>query len=205
MEKIKFIKSFIITFVLGVILLNSKINAQGSEVILFHSPNCGHCITVNEYIDQNSIESKVNINYQDVTTDESYNLYLEKSEAYCNMSSVSTPMLFVDDTCLLGSTPVIEKLEILSGNGEVSGESSEEDLKVEEELQVEDEEFLNEDINNEENVVREGESAESSVNQEQQVVQPKSANLTVIDILIIIIAPVSFLTIVYLLIKKLQL
>ncbi len=234
MNKLQIIKNIGLTLIVGIILLNRNVYAQQEgEVILFHSPNCGHCTTVDNYIEQNNIESKVNINYQDVTTDEAYNYYLEKSEAYCNMSSVSTPMLFVDNTCILGSTPVIDKLELLSSNtdGNVSGESSIDNSETDEDLNIDDkntddtadsndnsegaekgdEVKVGDEIKNEadqeesQGAIEEVVNNDNTGDQPSEEVRSQSLNLTVVDIIFIIIAPISFLTIVYLLIKKLHL
>lgn len=94
---------------------NSQVEgADNSQILLFYSETCPHCLKVEDYIKQNNIAEKIKIDQKEVGDkfEANNNLMLEKQkECGINQNEIgSIPFLWAPDKCLLGDQPIIDFL-----------------------------------------------------------------------------------------------
>lgn len=104
-----------------------------AENILFVSNSCPHCRKVEETISSNGQDKSADIVQKEVSQDQNnYNQYLSALKA-CNIdtNNAGVPLLFTENTCFIGETDVLTKIEALAklavganiNNGNVVAES----------------------------------------------------------------------------------
>jgi glutaredoxin len=82
-----------------------------SNIIIFYSEYCAHCLAVKEYIKENKIEEKISFETKD--TGESTDLLFEKADI-CGIepNQVGVPFLFDGEKCLFGDKDIIDFFEL---------------------------------------------------------------------------------------------
>jgi len=95
---------------------NESIEKESSDIILFYSDGCPHCVIVDDYLENNNIKNKINFKHKEVYYNkENANLLVEKAQI-CGFSinSIGVPFLWDGQKCLVGDQDIIEffKLKI---------------------------------------------------------------------------------------------
>lgn len=89
-----------------------------NSVLLFFSPTCPHCKLVEDFIANNSLNSKINITQENVFLPEIASKYNQLAD-FCKIakSERGVPMLYYNQTCYLGDVDSINILKQLGGLG----------------------------------------------------------------------------------------
>jgi|WetSurMetagenome_2_1015567.scaffolds.fasta_scaffold592766_1 hypothetical protein len=84
-----------------------------SKTILFIGTGCSHCKIVEEYIQQNQIDSKLSIDQKEVFYNkDNQRLFEEKAKACkLDLNNLGVPLLWTGSTCLEGDQPIIDYLK----------------------------------------------------------------------------------------------
>jgi hypothetical protein len=87
-------------------------NNPSSELILFYSKTCPHCLKVEEFMTQNKIEEKIKIDKKEVSENRDNSFLLGEKAKKCglNASSLGVPFLWNGSTgqCLIGDADIIK-------------------------------------------------------------------------------------------------
>ncbi len=87
--------------------------SEEPQFTLFYTTTCPYCHDVLDWIEEESVDDVLNIAAKDVTRDDNYQQELEEAANTCN-NRPSVPFLFISEKeCIVGSTPIIEHLEVL--------------------------------------------------------------------------------------------
>jgi len=83
---------------------------EESNIILFYSEYCPHCLVVKEYIQENKIEDKISFEMKD--SNQNTELLFEKANI-CGIDQdyVGVPFLFDGEKCFLGDKDIIDFFE----------------------------------------------------------------------------------------------
>jgi len=83
---------------------------EESNIILFYSEYCSHCLAVKEYIQENKIEDKISFETKDAN--QNTELLFEKA-SICGIdpNHVGVPFLFDGEKCILGDEDIIDFFE----------------------------------------------------------------------------------------------
>lgn len=81
-----------------------------SQIILFVGNGCPHCKNVEDYIQQNQINSKISFQTKEVFYDKNNQSLLEAKAKACNLStdSIGVPFLWTGSQCIQGDQPIID-------------------------------------------------------------------------------------------------
>lgn len=107
---------FLLVLLLSVILLVKNRNfltddeQGGVGVVLFYGTTCPHCKIVEEYIDNNNIESKIDIEYKEIYSNSLNAQELRNKASSCgfDVQSVGVPFLWDGSNCYMGDSDIIE-------------------------------------------------------------------------------------------------
>lgn len=79
-------------------------------ILLFYGEDCPHCKNVDEFIDQNNIEEKVDFSWFEVYYDENNQNILAQVIQKCSIpaNQVGVPFLYDGKKCYMGDQPVID-------------------------------------------------------------------------------------------------
>jgi glutaredoxin len=110
---------FLLTLSLSVVILVKNKNfltndKQGSaEVVLFYGTTCPHCKIVEEYIDKNNIESKLDIEYKEIYSNSINAQELKNRASFCGLDVqyIGVPFLWDGSNCYMGDGDIIEFLK----------------------------------------------------------------------------------------------
>ncbi|MBD3244499.1 MAG: hypothetical protein GF335_00715 [Candidatus Moranbacteria bacterium] len=128
-------KSFIaiiatlVLVIIGLILLNdySKKNEASESpydtisgikkdfYYLFVGETCPHCRKVEEFIQENKLKESLDIKILEVTFHEENVKFYDEAEEKCQENlGGSVPVLYHNEKCILGDTPIIDELRKIS-------------------------------------------------------------------------------------------
>jgi len=113
---------FLIVAVFSVIIIaqNKKISYDSSipavsgsknqEIILFYGDGCPHCVIVEEYVRNNSIEERVSFAKKEIYNNKQNLAELVEKASVCGMptNSISVPFLWDGLKCYVGDQDIIE-------------------------------------------------------------------------------------------------
>lgn len=94
---------------------NSNISDK-DQVLLFFSPTCPHCKNVEDFIQNNRLDSKINITMKNTWIPEIATEYTQIADL-CKIAKESrgVPMLYYNQTCYLGDIDSIKTLKKIGG------------------------------------------------------------------------------------------
>jgi hypothetical protein len=98
------------------IKLNNKltnIDNDNNQTILFYSLTCSHCKIVEKFMEENNVLQKIKITQLEVSQNSANAQQLIKIGKACKLDSNyigAIPLLYVNSSCYLGDTPIIEYL-----------------------------------------------------------------------------------------------
>jgi len=118
-------KIIIIVGIVGLFYMMTKPpkinNSANADIIFYYGQECPHCHVVLKYISDNKIDQKIKINslevyHNDVNKNELSNLTRICPEIKDNTGAIGVPVAFFvkENKCLVGDTPIIEKLKDLT-------------------------------------------------------------------------------------------
>jgi len=110
---------FILVTIIGITILASntktppevaEVAAKTSGIILFYGDGCPHCALVEEYVNQNGIETKVPFVKKEVYYNKQNANELAEQAKICGMpiDSIGVPFLWDGSRCLVGDQPIID-------------------------------------------------------------------------------------------------
>lgn len=90
---------------------------SNEDILLFYSPTCPHCKIVEEFIQNNSLDSRINITMKNTWLPEIAKEYSQAADL-CKIAQDArgVPMLYYNQTCYLGD---VDSIKILKGLGGV--------------------------------------------------------------------------------------
>jgi glutaredoxin len=85
---------------------------EGTGLVLFYGTTCPHCKIVEEYIDTNNIESKINIEYKEIYSNSLNSQELKNRASSCGLDVqyIGVPFLWDGSNCYMGDSDIIEFL-----------------------------------------------------------------------------------------------
>lgn len=98
---------------------NVKLSEE-TDYIFYYGNTCPHCLAVEEFIDDNQVDQKLNIISKEIYDNkDNREEMLEVANQYCSQlvdptsGGVGVPFFFdvKNETCLLGDTPIIDFLK----------------------------------------------------------------------------------------------
>lgn len=96
---------------------NTAVNAadyaiREGDVVLFWGKGCPHCENIDKFLAENSgLKEKLNVKKIEVFEDlKGQKLFLEKVQE-CKLDYSGVPLLYMNNQCFQGDTPVIEELK----------------------------------------------------------------------------------------------
>jgi len=107
---------FCIVTILSIYLLTDKKettiipNSEAGSIILFYGDGCPHCALVEEYINQNEVETKLYFAKKEVYNNEQNANELAEKAMICGIptDSIGVPFLWDGSKCLVGDQDIIE-------------------------------------------------------------------------------------------------
>ena len=99
------------------VIQNTSINvSNNNSILLFFSPTCSHCKLVEEFIQNNSLDSKLNITRENVWLPEAAQKYVKLANS-CKIPEINrgVPMLHYNKTCYIGDVDSINILKQIGG------------------------------------------------------------------------------------------
>lgn len=87
----------------------SKIDVSG--IILFYGDGCPHCVVVDDFIESNNIEQKVEFTRLEVFNNQDNAGLLAKKAIFCNVDisqGVPVPFLWDGEKCFVGDQDIIK-------------------------------------------------------------------------------------------------
>lgn len=94
--------------------IDSRVDKKNeNEIILFYGDGCPHCIIVDEYIEENEIKDKIDFSHKEVYYNQQNAEELGQKARTCGLStnSISVPLLFTGEQCLIGDREIINFFE----------------------------------------------------------------------------------------------
>jgi len=110
---------FLLTLSLSIVILVKNRNfltddkQGGAGVVLFYGTTCPHCKIVEEYINSNDIESKLDIEYKEIYSNSINAQELKNRASSCGLDVqyIGVPFLWDGFNCFLGDSDIIEFLK----------------------------------------------------------------------------------------------
>lgn len=101
----------IVTLVLVWLIVGKKYQSNGS-VSLYYREDCPHCKIVEQYIADNNIEAKIQIEKKEVKENMKNNneLMLRATNCGLDLQTVGVPLLYDAGSCYMGDTEIINYL-----------------------------------------------------------------------------------------------
>ncbi|MEK6880454.1 MAG: hypothetical protein AABY22_12635 [Nanoarchaeota archaeon] len=95
-----------------------------NQTVLYYGITCPHCKVVEEFINDNNITSKININQKEAFENATNALELMSIGNLCKLNKGelgAVPLLFYNNTCYIGDSPIINFLNntFLSGGNKI--------------------------------------------------------------------------------------
>jgi len=123
MKKI-FLPIIIIIGIIGLFYIMTKPpkinNSVNADIIFYYGQECPHCHNVLKYIADNKIDEKIKINSLEVYHNETNKNELSNLSRICpeikdSSGGIGVPIAFFvkENKCLIGDTPIIDKLKIM--------------------------------------------------------------------------------------------
>ncbi len=89
--------------------IHSDTKPADTDMVLFYSKVCPHCMKVDGFIDSNQVMSKLNLVQKQV------NQHVKEVAAvakYCRLDTrrLQIPLLWTGNACIIGDTPIIQYL-----------------------------------------------------------------------------------------------
>jgi len=183
------------------------------EIILFLRETCESCLYVEQKIIEYGIDEKLQIGFLDVDDDTNYKFYRNTAD-FCQIAytDLGVPLLYTQEKCYIGTEKVLGYLYTAAGIDIESTISTPGDESI----------LSSTSLVPDQNIVSGEDNSSTAVNQKFSVETQQTPDTsedenlllstqnrvwrpTVKDIIFIVIAPMFFLTIAYLLITRLKL
>jgi glutaredoxin len=105
--------------IIGVLLyltLNEPVTISSEEISLFYSSTCPHCKNVEDFIENNSLEERLNISQKNVALPNNINEYNSAADI-CKIPEEERgiPLLYYNGSCYLGDLDAIDFLKQAGG------------------------------------------------------------------------------------------
>ncbi len=97
-------------------IINESFSKLG--VVFYYGSTCPHCKVVEDFMDKNNIDAKINLTRKEVFSNKSNLPEFLSVDEYCNIPEQykgSVPVLYTNNSCYLGSDDIICTLKILAG------------------------------------------------------------------------------------------
>lgn len=174
------------------LLFTTNIFSQESDsdqtIIYFYQEDCSHCSDLDNIISENNLYEILDIQKKEISSSDNYEFFTLVSEK-CGVQKL-TPFIYYNEKCYIGTTESSEMLLNIAGISSSTSETYFED-------------DYNVIINNEEqNPVSTDYSDQSDEIYDPTVRIP---DLSTLQIILMIIAPIIFITMAYLIITRLKL
>lgn len=95
-------------------------NSTNADIIFYYGQECPHCHVVLKYISDNKIDEKIKINSLEVYHNTTNQKELSNLSRICpeikdSSGGIGVPVAYFvkDSKCLIGDTPIIDKLKIM--------------------------------------------------------------------------------------------
>jgi len=194
-----------------------------SENTLYISQDCAYCKSVSDFIEIYNINNEVNF-ITIIVSDEATANQLSSTANSCNITNPQVPLFYYEGLCYMGDSAVINKLIDLTGN-EIEYQTENETETSTEEVDDNNDEIPDTETGTELNTlsnsseqsktekntnkdeISENSNILSAIDNEENIVSSQSSNpkTPFINILVIVIAPLSFIALFFLIIKALKL
>ena len=112
---------FVIVLIFSIIILiknnsqkfNNSFTNNLSDIILFYGEGCPHCLIVENYINENNVLDKINIDQKEVYSSESNAQILREKANSCNLDTnyIGVPFLWDGSNCYIGDVEIINFLK----------------------------------------------------------------------------------------------
>lgn len=81
-----------------------------NQIILFYGDGCPHCVIVEEYLEKNKVEEKIDFSRKEVYFNRANSKELEEKAGICGMptDSIGVPFLWDGEKCLVGDADIVE-------------------------------------------------------------------------------------------------
>jgi glutaredoxin len=111
------IASFLVILSLYFVYINKKPKYSNDEIIFFYGVTCPHCKNVEDFIDQNNLDTKLKITKKEVYYDEANRKELMDFAKKCNLKEdeIGVPFIYYDGKCYIGERDGINLLKSLAG------------------------------------------------------------------------------------------
>jgi len=112
-----FAVAFLLILTLYIIYINKKPKYSNEDIIFFYGVTCPHCKNVEQFIDENNIDSKLKIIRKEVYYNETNRLELMSFAKKCNINQeqLGVPFIYYNGKCYIGDKDGIELLKNLAG------------------------------------------------------------------------------------------
>ncbi|MEM5801074.1 MAG: hypothetical protein QW474_03040 [Candidatus Aenigmatarchaeota archaeon] len=112
-----FVLTFLIIGSLYIIYINKKPKYNKNDIIFFYGVTCPHCKNVEEFINQNNLDSKISIIKKEVYYNQTNLSELMNYAKKCNLKEdqVGVPFIYYQGKCYIGDKECIELLKSLIG------------------------------------------------------------------------------------------
>ncbi|MBU5688459.1 MAG: hypothetical protein KQA41_00500 [Candidatus Aenigmarchaeota archaeon] len=112
-----FVLTFLIIGSLYIIYINKKPKYNKNDIIFFYGVTCPHCKNVEEFINQNNLDSKISIIKKEVYYNQTNLSELMNYAKKCNLKEdqVGVPFIYYQGKCYIGDKECIELLKSLTG------------------------------------------------------------------------------------------
>lgn len=178
----------------------------GSEDKLYLSESCTYCKSVSDFIEKYNINDEINFETVYISDEASSDQFIASAMS-CNITNPQVPMFYYGGLCYMGDSAVINKIIELTG---ISTESATNEETSDDTLEV------SEDTNQSENSLpTEEDINDSQTDDQDDIVVPETdantendtniSKTPLINIILIIVAPLSFIALFALIIKSLKL
>lgn len=87
------------------------------QYILFYGETCPHCHVVMDWMDEVSIDSRLDITKKEVYSNPQFSEQMKLAAQNCGITSIGVPFLYdaSQKECVVGSTPIIDHLTAVAG------------------------------------------------------------------------------------------
>ncbi|HQG57921.1 MAG TPA: hypothetical protein PLX79_03015 [Candidatus Dojkabacteria bacterium] len=178
----------------------------GSEDKLYLSESCTYCKSVSDFIEKYNINDE--INYETVyINDEASSDQFIASAMSCNITNPQVPLFYYGGLCYMGDSAVINKIIELTGISTESAtdeEASDVALEVSENVNQSDDSIPTEENTNDSQTENQNNIEERETNANTEI-DTTISKTPLINIILIIVAPLSFIALFALIIKSLKL
>ncbi len=90
--------------------LTESVSQSESKIILFYGTGCPHCAIVDEYLEENKVEERMDFAHKEVYFNRTNANELEEKARACGMptDSIGVPFLWDGEKCLVGDVDIVE-------------------------------------------------------------------------------------------------